>query len=205
MTEEKLGEEQPATPAGDSPEKKETIEQDPLKQELEKVTSKKKGKTELEQALYTEKQLQARIKVLKEEAGEIELVPEDDDAPVTRRELREIEAQRASKTALQLADSIENETERELTKYHLQNSIKSTGNPQEDMTLALALVNAAKNKQILEEANRKGASKVLPSGSGQPKKEAPEEIEFTHHEIAIMTQFKLTKEQVLEARRLSKK
>jgi hypothetical protein len=34
-----------------------------------------------------------------------------------------------------MADEIKNESERELTKYHLKNSIKSTGNPEEDIKL----------------------------------------------------------------------
>lgn len=174
----------------------EVVEQDPLKIELEKVQ--RKGRTKAEKLLYTKKRVDEQLKEL---GIEDETMEDEDDKPLTVGDFKKMQAQTATKTALELANEVTNETERELLKYHLENTIRSTGNPQEDFKLAQGLVNAVKNQQVLEEQLRKPATKTHPTGSGAPLKDKKED-EFTTEELAYMKHpFNLTKEQVLKARR----
>jgi acyl transferase domain-containing protein len=177
----------------------ETETQDPLKAELERVRNKGEGKTELEKAIYKKNQIDARIKELKGETNEIETVEDDDDKPLTRGDWKKLQKETATKTALTLADEIESETERELTKYHLENSIKSTGNPTEDLDLARAIVNQKKNSQIVEMHIQKPTAKPHVSG-GAPAKGADKEPELTQDEITLMKWSGISKEKVLESR-----
>mgnify|MGYP003531465977 CR=1 FL=1 len=168
--------------------------QDPLETELNKV--KNKGRTKAEKLLYTKKRVEEQLK----ELG-IEEDVEDDDQPVTMADLKRFQAQNAQKTALDLASSVTNETERALIEYHLENTIRSTGNPQEDFQLAQGLVNAVKNKQIVEETIRKPLAKTHSSGSGAPAKVARPEEELNAVEKQFLSApFNLTKEQIIEAR-----
>lgn len=177
----------------------ETETQDPLKAELERVKAKGEGKTELEKAIYKKSQIDARIKELKGDTNEVDTVEDDDDKPLTRGEWKKLQKESATKTALTLADEIESETERELTKYHLENSIKSTGNPKEDLDNARAIVNQKKNAQIVEMHIQKPAAKPHVSG-GAPAKNASADPELTQEETTLMRFGGLTKEEVLKAR-----
>ncbi len=111
-----------------------------------------------------------------------------------------MQQENATKTALQLANDIPNETERELTKYHLGNSIKSTGNPTEDLNLARAIVNAAKNSKIIEEMARKGSPKTHSSASSAGMRHDIEQEELSKDEIVLMKMAGLTREEVLKSR-----
>ena len=170
-------------------------EQDPLKTELEKVQGKQR--TKAEKLLYSKKRIEEQLKEL---GVDDEPVVEDDEQPLTRGEFKKMQAQEAQKTALQIADEIPNQTERELVKYHLENTIHSTGNPQQDLSFARSIVNDAKNRQILEEQQRKGQASSQSSGSGAPvRHEAPTEL--TIEEQGMMRPpWNLTKEQVIAAR-----
>lgn len=143
---------------------------DPVKQELEKVTKGKK--TELEKAVFTAKSTLKRIKDLggnpDEILNEAPVVPEDENTPVTVGMLRRRDAETSKQTSLQMAETIEDESERELTKYHLSNTIRPSGNPDEDVRNARALVNSVKNGQIVQETMRGGTPKSHSSGSGAP-------------------------------------
>lgn len=183
----------------------ETIEQDPLKVELEKVQ--KKGRTEVEKAAFTLKKNAERLKELGGDPNTILGIEkettetDEDDTIVTVGMLKKLQQQDTAKTALEQADEIKNETERELVRYHLENTIKSTGNPTEDLKLARALVNAVKNTQIMEEANRKPPVKTHSSGSGVDAINTEVKGELTPTEIQFMgAPFNLTREQILKAR-----
>lgn len=174
----------------------EPSEQDPLKTELEKVQN--KGKSKVEKLIYTKKRINDQLKDLGIEDEED--TDDEDSKPVTMATLKKFQAEAASKTALQLADEIPNETERELTKHYLQNTIRSTGDPKQDLDLARGLVNAVKNRQIIEETNRKPESSNRSSGAGAPAKREQKE-DFTPEELGYMKPpFSLTKEQVIAAR-----
>lgn len=170
-----------------------TVEADPLKTELEKVESGKRSKAE--KLIYTKKRVEEQLK----ELG-IEDQVDEDDTPVTVGMLKKIQEQTATKTALQLADEIPNEVERELTKHYLENTVKSSGDPKADLATAQTLVNAVKNKQILDQAAIKPEARTHPSGSGAPVK-IEQQPEFTAEELSYMKPpFNLSKEQVLAAR-----
>ncbi len=188
----------------------EAVEQpDTLKEELEKVRG---GRTEEEKATFTfQKQAErltalgidpANILGIKKEAP---IEQSEDDAPVTLGMLKKMQAEEAkeasSRSALQLAEGIANETERELTKWHLQNTLRSTGNPSQDLELASSIVNAAKNKQIIEEVNRKTPTKQATS-SGGAAPQIEQEIELTPDELSFMkAPFHLSKQQIIAARK----
>ena len=196
MTDEIKADEEVIPAVTDKPEAQAEGEQDPLKTELDKVQ--RKGRTKAEKLIYTKKRVEEQLK----ELG-IEDEPEEDEdsKPMTVGDFKKLQATVATKTALQLADEVSNDTERELLKYHLENTIRSTGNPQEDLKLAQGLVNAVKNQQILEEQFRKPTAKSHPSGGGSPAKPASPEEEFTPEEQAYMKPpFNLTKKQVLATR-----
>jgi hypothetical protein len=142
--------------------------QDPLKNELEKEKRKGAGRTELEKALYTKQQLDKRIKELSGGVDPVVDPAEDDDKPLTHGDLKKFNLQNAQKTALQLADEIENENERELTRHYLQTRIVPSGDPKEDLRFARSAVNAVKNSQVLEEVARKSAPKSNSSAPGGP-------------------------------------
>lgn len=176
--------------------------QNPVKEELERVRSKGKGKTELERAIYTRNQVDKRIKELSGETEtNIEPVDEDDEAPVTVGMLKKRELEQAAKTSLKLADEIEDEDERELTKYYLENNIKPSGSPTDDLRIARTLVNSKRNNNIVEEISRRQQPKTRGNGTGGPAKRESV-FEPTADEAAMMKPpFNLTKEDVIAARR----
>lgn len=192
-------------PTSEAPE---VEEQDPLKTELERVQ--RTGKTEAEKAAFSLKKNAERAKELGIDPAEVlglstkvvENTDDDDNTPLTRADLKRFQQDTAHKNALQLVDDISNESERELTKYHLQNSIKSTGNPAEDFRLARSLVNAAKNSKIIEEIGRKGDVKTHSNGSGVDAKNTEIQGELTPQEMPFLGKpFNLTKEQIIKARK----
>lgn len=204
MEPEKLEEEIIETPTS------EVIEQDPLKEELEKVQ--KTGRTESEKATHSFRSTAKRLTELGLDPAsilgitQVKSVDEsdDDNAPITVGMYKKLQADSATKTALQLADDISNDTERELVKYHLDNTIKSTGNPSKDLELAESLVNAVKNRQVIEEITRKTPAKTYSSSGGSaPHKE--QEPELTKEELLYMKPpFNLSRDAVIKARKPAK-
>lgn len=185
-------------------------EQDPLKTELERVQ--RTGKTEAEKAAFSLKKNAERAKELgidvedvlgiDKPSARIDVDLDEDDKPVTVGMLRKIQQDNASKNALQMADDISNESERELTKYHLQNSIRPTGNPAEDLRLARALTNSAKNTQILEEAGRKAEPKTHSTASSGNAKNTEVQSELTPAEKQFLGKpFNMTVQDILKARK----
>lgn len=173
--------------------------QDLIKQELEKVKSKTSGKTELEKALFTKQQIEKRIKELG--GTEDNTTEKDDDTPVTIGDLRKIEKEKAQKTALTMAEDITDQNEKELVKHHIENTIRASGDPEQDLRNARAIVNSIKNSQILEEIARKTTAKSTSSGTGAPAKHE-ENFEPTQEEMNFMkAPFSLTKEQIIAARK----
>lgn len=171
-----------------------TDQEDPLKTEFEKTLGAKRTKEE--KLLYTKKRIEEQL----EELG-IEPEEEDEDSkPLTLGMLKRINQETVVKTALDLTDDIPNEMERQLVRYHLENTIKSSGNPKKDLELAQGLVNSVKNQQILEETLRKPNAATHTSGGGAPAKKT-QAVEFTEQEQLFMRPpFNLTKEQVIASR-----
>ncbi len=201
-------EEQIETPEVVETATEETIEQDPLKIELEKVQSRSKY-TEEEKATFSFKKQAEKLKELGKDPAEIlgikseyesEDEIDDDDRPLTKGEYKKMMAGTVAKTALQEADSIQNETERELVKYHLENTIKSTGVPAEDLKLARALVNAVKNTKIIEEVARKPIVKAHSNASGVDAKQEKEFVATPEEQQFMRPPFNMTQAQIVEMR-----
>lgn len=177
----------------------EATSQDPVKTELEKIKQKGEGKTELEKALYKKQQVEKRIRELKGETDDV-ITDDEDDKPVTVGMLKNIQKEQAQSTALQMADDISDENERDLVKHYLSTKIIPSGNPSEDLRFARAAVNSIKNGQIAEELARKGSAKTHSSATSAPAKD---ETEFTptEEEAAFMRPpFNLKKEDIIKAR-----
>lgn len=171
-------------------------EKDPVQAELERVESKPK-RSKLEQLEYTKRRVEQQLEEERRKAG---IVDENDDSrPLTVGDLKRIREEEAVETALNLAESLENEHERRLTKYHLENTIRPSGDAQTDLKNALALVNAVKNQQKAEDAGRAQVVRRTASSAGAPPKEKAND-DLTPEEVSIMTAFHLTKEEVIAQR-----
>lgn len=116
------------------------------------------------------------------------------------------EKEKASKTALQLADEITDEHDRRLAKKYLLERIVPSGDAHEDLRFALRQVNAVKSNMIIEELGRKGVAATHSSAPGAPGKVTPPEPELTPEEKMILAvkgsdgQPILTKEEILAKR-----
>lgn len=182
--------------------------QDLLKTELEKI--RKQPRSKKEKLLFTQKRVNEQLAELGEGDEPVfeddeEPEEEDDNKPVTVGMLKKMQKQEATKTALQLAQDIADPSERELTIFHIKNTIRPTGNPQKDLELAQVHVNAVKNTQILNEITRKPIVRTQGgNGGGNPQNGKVEE-ELTAKELAFMRPpFNLTKAEILQARKQQK-
>lgn len=176
--------------------------QDPIQAELDKVEKKGEGRTKLEKLEFTKKRIDQQIAEEHKALGiEVTPVPSDDDAPVTVGMLREIEARQSTKTALQMAEEIADPKERELTIHHLENTIRSSGNPAEDLRLAKSIVFSVKNGQIAQEAARGTTPNRAPSAPGAPPLVTEKQPDLTPTEMAFLGKpWNMTKEAIIAAR-----
>lgn len=129
-------------------------------------------------------------------------VPADDDAPLTVGMLKELQKQEAVVTAKSLAEAqIADEAERELVIHHLEHTIKSSGNPTEDLVTARRIVNSVRTERILQDEARRAQPHSGSTASGAPAR-VEAQFEPTAFEATMMRPpFSLTKEQILEARK----
>lgn len=183
----------------------EETEQDPLKIELEKVQKKSKYSEE-EKAEFTFKKQAERLKELGKDPASILGIKEtseeedEDDKPVTKAELKKLLAGNATKSAIDLAEEIPNPTEKELVKYYLENTIKPSGDAQEDLRNARRMVNAVKNEQIITEVSRKTPPKTHSNSSGVDAKKEVEFIPTPEEQVFMKAPFHLNQSQILEMR-----
>lgn len=191
----------------------------PLKAELEKLKSKKTPAEKAKESLYfnAQKAIELGVDITKDPGlkkilglsetsrEEAEEPVSEDDKPVTKKELQDyLRKLNAQKNSEQLADEIPDEYERELVKYHLANTIKSTGDAKEDLQLAKTLANSVRNKKIEELASIKPAAKTHSSASGATMEVKAPEPELTHEEKMFLATGKITKEEILALRQFKK-
>lgn len=189
------------TPATDSPKEGEEPSQDPVKQELEKEERKAGGKSELEKLQFTKKKLLERETELLKEQGVEPTIPDNKDVPLTVGMYEQLQKQNAQRTALQLAEDIADDHERELAKHYLKTRVVPTGNPQEDLRFALAAVNSVRNGMIAEEVARRGTPSHG-TGGGAPARKPEGVFTPTADEAAMMKPpFNLSQEQIIAARK----
>jgi len=191
----------------------------PLKAELEKLKSKKTPAEKAKESLYfnAQKAIELGVDITKDEGlkkilgisktsrEEEEEPVSEDDKPVTKKELQDyLRKLNAQKNSEQLADEIPDEYERELVKYHLANTIKSTGDAKEDLQIARTLANSVRNKKFEELANIKPAAKSHSSASGATTEVKAPEVELTSEEKQFLATGKITKEEILALRQVKK-
>jgi len=180
-----------------------TTEQDPLKNELERIQNKPK-RTKVDKLLFSKKRIEQQLKeeLGDEYDGDDDEPLDEDDKPLTIGEFKKFQKESTVQTALTMADEIENTIERELVKYHIENTIQPSGNPKDDLKHARAIVNSVKNAQILEEADRKGVAKLHPTGSSGPRKGDAPNDELTEQELQFTRPpFNMTKAQIIATRK----
>lgn len=122
-----------------------------------------------------------------------------DDEPLTIGKLRELQRKEAQKTSIEMAEELP-EGEREDVVELLTNRIVPSGNAVNDLELARAAASAEHNAKIARMAADRPEARRTASGGSQS---APVEQEFTptEEEARHMRVFKITKEQVIAARR----
>lgn len=90
-----------------------------------------------------------------------------------------------------------NEKEAELIKYHLENTVRSTGNDYEDLKNAKALANRNKFDQQVSEIKRASQeTEAQPQTTAGQKEEKTEAIKLTAEEQKMARAFGLTPEQI---------
>jgi hypothetical protein len=176
----------------------------PLETELNRET---KQRTPAEKAAFTLRKNAESVAALGLDPAEVlglnNQVPAgvDKDAPVTVGMLEAMQKDRSQKTALQLADEIPDQYERDLTKKYLLVRVVPSGDAHEDLRFARLAVNAVKSGQVIEELGRAGQPRSFASGAGAPFSTTQKEVEFTANELSFMRPpFNMTKEQILKAR-----
>jgi len=189
------------------PETESVQEQDPLKAELERVKSLPQGKTQLEKALHRRKFLDEEIVKLGGKLPEEKVEETEEDAPLTRKDLEEAlkdlkdKPQHLVRTIDDYLKDEPNEIKKELINFHIENSIKSTGNPEQDYNLAKILAEEPIRRQITEELARKGTPKTHSSASSAPGSSGSQPIiSFTKEEQLFLDTGVITREDILAAR-----
>lgn len=152
--------------------------------EQEPSQTKKEPKSRIEKLRHTKASIEAQIAEEEKANGIVISSEDDDDKPLTKGDLKRMQRDEAKKTALQLANNIQDEDERAAVIENLQTAILPSGNPQKDFQKAVDLANSEKNRQIaaLKEQN-KGKSKPVKSGGGAPAKEEDQFVP-TENELA---------------------
>lgn len=122
-----------------------------------------------------------------------------DDTPMTVGTFRAIQKKDAHKSALQMAEDLPEE-ERDEVIALLESRIVPSGDPQADLLLARAAVNARHNAQIAEHISQRSKPKVTAAGgSGEAVQEqpfVPTELESTF----MKKPYNMTKEKILALR-----
>lgn len=171
---------------------------DPIKQERERIeASTDKKLTKKDRLIFAKGKIDEQLK----ELGVLDEVAVDPTTPVTVGMLNDIEKSKAKNTAVELAQSIENEDERIVVIDYLENRIIPSGNPQADLSLARAAVNSLRNQQLLEESARGGTPKTHSSASGAPSAQTLTTEELSEMELVFTRPpYNLTKAQVIAKR-----
>ena len=173
---------------------------DPLKKELESIDKGKTTYTKRERLNFEKKKIDEQLGVIDKEEGVTTDIEITDTTPVTVGMLDKREREQSKKTALNMAEAIEDEDERKLVIHYLKNRIVPSGNSEADLRFARAAVNSLRNSQIAQEMNRKKDPNEQPSSPGAP---GSHEKEFTptNEELVFMKPpYNLKKEDIIKAR-----
>lgn len=178
----------------------------PLQSELDKIEEHKSGRTRREKLEYTKQRVEQQLRELDGEVGTAVPAEIDKSKPLTFADYERLQREQENTRAVDLAESITDEVERKLVIHYLENTIKPSGNAENDLGIARAIVNAKRNGQIAEEAARMTRPNGFAASPGAPAKPPEDIFEPTAEEASMMrAPFNLTKEDVLRARRANQK
>jgi len=173
----------------------------PLQKELDKIENQKSGRSKREKLEFTLNRVKQQLAEIDGVDPVIVETTEDKSKPLTIAEYERIQRDNENNKAVDLAEDIEDDTERKLTVHYLENVIKPSGNAEVDLANARAIVNAKRNALIAEEAQRVSPANHYSSAPGGPGKRPEEVFEPTAEEASMMrAPFNLTKEDVIKAR-----
>lgn len=125
---------------------------------------------------------------------------EDDDKPLTKGDFKKMQQEETRKTALDLAQSIEDDDERAEVSQILQTRINPSDDPKADLELARGAVNARKLKMQNEEESRRMNPNQYPNTPSAPGPKADDFRPTDEEKIFMSAPYNMTKEQVIEAR-----
>ena len=143
----------------------------------------KKEKSRLDKLRHTKASIEAQIAEEEKANGIVITAEDDDDKPLTKGDLKRIQRDEAKRTALQLANDIQDEDERSAVIEALQTTILPSGNPQRDFQKAVDLATSEKNRQIASmKTHNKGKPTTVRTNGGAPAKE-DDQFEPTQAEL----------------------
>lgn len=178
-------------------------------QETEPQAPSQPTRTEREKAEFSLKKNAERLKELGGDPTEIlGLKPSlqidtdiPDDTPLTVGSLREIQKQESKKTAIELAEKLEDPIEKQRV-LEILNRLSPSGDAQADLALARGSANSKKNAEITQEVLRTTEARQHGSGSGAPAKVEEQVTDLSPDELALMrAPFNLTIEEIKGARK----
>lgn len=169
-------------------------------------------RTEQEKATFN-------LKKHAERARELGIRPEDvlglrqlkvddslsDDTPLTVGAFRQLQKEDAKKTALQLADDIEDEGERNEVKTILEKRIVPSTDPHADLALARSAVNARRTAMLSEDDARKIQAKQTASGGSADGRHEDQFVPTETESVMMAHPYNLTQAEVIAARNRGKK
>lgn len=177
--------------------------QDPIDQAIEREKAQTKNFTEAEKAAFNLRKNAERAKELGVDVEEVigirkeTTTTDDGDVPEW---FKKHQASQSRKTAVELAESIEDPKERELVKLYLKRVVPSE-DPREDLRFARQAANATKNEQIMEEIGRKSTPGAFASGAGAPAAKKPVTPELTPQEqLFTRAPFNMTAAEIIAKR-----
>lgn len=165
-------------------------------------------RTEKEKAVFTLKGTAQRLKDLGEDPLKIlGIQPEtkvsselSDDTPLTVGALRELQRQDTKRSALQMANDISDEAERDEV-ISILNRLEPSGDAQSDFNLAQNAANAQRAKRIADEQARRTQPRRTAAGGSSP---APVETEFTptaEEMVFMRPPYNLSKDKIIARRK----
>lgn len=154
------------------------------KAELEKVTTERDN---YKNALTQKRQLRNK--------PEVEETEEEDDKPLTRKDLEKILTPALAQTKVDTAlESITDPEKRKLVKFYYENRIRQTGTNdvaiKQDIDAALAIVDAPRLRKVSSELTRKNNMQNTPqmSGSNADRGVDKKNHQFSETQIKALTE-----------------
>lgn len=187
--------------------------EDPIKSELDRIKGQTQGKTPKEKFEYKLQREIAQAKEMGIDVSQFVVKPqiddEDGEKPLTRKDLEEAirNVKPQSKSAVEMANEITNEAERELHLHYLDNKINPNLTEDEKFQTAKDMVNGIKLKNQINLSNIKPEVRTHSTGSSfQPNiKQTFDKEKLTPEEIYIMEDANkrgvpISKEEILKMR-----